>query len=61
MCNLNDTLDFHGIRMKPGTLYIGEKHVGGAGYAETGVDAAFGFEQQVEFLAVGGFDAVRDC
>ena len=58
MRNLNDTFDFHGVRMNPGTLYVGKKHVWGAGHAETGVDAAFGFEPEVEFCTVGGFDAV---
>ena len=61
MRNFNDALDFHCIGVQPGTLHVGEKHIGRAGYAETCVDAAFGFEQQVEFFAGGGFDAIGDC
>ena len=60
MRNFNDALDFHGIWVQPGTLYVGEKHIGRAGYAEACVDAALGFEQQVEFGAGSGFDAVGD-
>ena len=61
MRDVNNTLDFHCVGVQPWALHIGEKHVGCAGYTEACVDAAFCLEQQVEFCAGGGFDAVGDC
>src|SRR5438876_4289914 len=56
--DFNDPLYFHGVRVQPGALHVGQEHIRGAGYAETGVDAALGFKQEVELFAGGDFNAV---
>ena len=58
--DLDDALDRHRVGMNPRSLHVREKHLRRAGDAEARVDAALGFEHQLQLLALHVLDAVDD-
>ena len=58
MCHLDQALHRHGIRVDPGALYVGEKHLRRLGHAKARVDATPAFIDEVELRARDAFHAV---